>query len=123
MPFRILEPILHGIDNQVFKLKPGEIIPDDFLQPDEIQRQLSLKNIEEVQGIHENPEPPTKDKEIEPLQDISKMTVPEVREFLEDHVEVSELERYLDQENSRGAETRKTVVDYISRRIKELTGF
>lgn len=122
MSFKILEPISHGKDGKRYSFEVGRLVPEDTFTPKEAATLLAIPAMEKVPEIATKEDIPV-EKGLSPLIDLSKLTVLDIREFLEGIVDVDVLERYVDQESSRDTSARKTVTDYINRRINDLTGY
>ncbi len=120
MSLEVLTQISYGApDRTTYKLKIGEIIPDDFFLPIERERALERKMVKET-SLPSNIQPEGEKRE--PLADLSKLKVVEVKEFLEEEFKVANLLRYFDQENSRKA-PRKKLLAWIEKKANDLTEF
>jgi len=120
MPYRVNGNIKYGKENQVFLLKPGDIVHDGFFL------KKDRDNLLDLEGISKTRATPTVSPEglrIPQLVDLQDMNVSKVREFLENEFNVATLEKYLDQESKAGEARRKTVLLYIQKRISEMTGY
>ena len=120
MSFELLTSIRYGKDGKRYKLKKGDIVDRKFF----IKKDLKiiwdegfLKKVKETPTVGEF----TETIDVPQLEDLSKMNVTAAKEFLDGVVYVTELEKYLDQALTEEF-PRKTITEFIQRKIKELTG-
>ena len=120
MSLEVLCSLSYGSpDHVVYKLKNGNILPNDFFPSEERKEYL------EKGFIKESDQPPNtfpKGEKIEQLPDLGGMKITEAREFLEDEYDVVKLEKYHDQESNR-KNPRKKLLEWIERKTNELQGF
>ena len=118
MNFEVTGPIKYGKDGQRYKLEKGQILPKRFFpKKDRIalwEAGLIIESKEEAP----NKEPDS--VEVPKLEDLTIMNVSTAKEFLEGVPHVDLLEKYLDQANAEEF-PRKTIIQFIERRIRELT--
>ena len=120
MSLEVLIQISYGApDRTTYKLKVGNIVPDDFFLPIEREKALERKMVKET-PLPPNIHPEGEKKES--LPDLSKLKVVEVKEFLEEEFNVANLLRYFDQESSRNT-PRKKLLAWIEKKVNELTEF
>lgn len=117
MTFLINDPISLKSDGVLYNLMPGDIANEDIFDPRDQDRFLdngfitkSKKKTTQIKGTA-TPK----------LADLDKMSVAEAKEFLETEYNGTNLEKYLDREESRQGSPRKTVIRFINNRILELT--
>lgn len=122
MSLEVLCSLTYGSpDLVIYKLKVGNILPNDFFTPEEREEYLAPdKNF--IKESKERPDTFPKGTKIEPLPDLGGMKITEAREFLEDEFDVVKLEKYHDQESGR-AHPRKKLLQWIERKTNELQGF
>ena len=120
MSLEVLCSLSYGSpDHVVYKLKSGNILPNDFFPPEERKEYLEKGFIGESK---EHPDTFPKGTKIEPLPDLGRMKITEAREFLEDEYDVVKLEKYHDQESGRKS-PRKKLLEWIERKVNGLQGF
>lgn len=117
MPLEVLTPIDYGRDRKKFKLKVGQVVADDFFKLSEKQELLAANRLKKTSDKSRDPG----GVESKELVDLGPMSVVQIKEFLDEEPELVNLERYLDQESAREI-SRKSVTQFIERRIRELTG-
>ena len=123
--YKIIRPLRHGQNGKLYKFRPGDTVPPNFF-PEEILSDLlqwkivePVKVNEEEQGV---PKAPKAAKKLESLKDITSMTAAQAKELINAEVSTSNLEKYKDQELG-SHKPRKSVLDFIDSRMKELTGY
>ena len=120
MSFELLTSIRYGKDGKRYKLKKGDIVDRKFFIKKDLKTiwdEGFLKKVKETPTVGEF----TKAIDVPQLEDLSKMNVTAAKEFLDGVVYVTELEKYLDQALTEEF-PRKTITEFIQRKIKELTG-
>lgn len=125
--YEIIGNIKHGNknDNGFKRLAPGDIVEDDFFTDSEKKKLTSSSTpyIKKV-VVEKNKKPSAIETiKVKPLVDLSTITVAKSKELLNDVKELSNLERYLDQERSRGEFERRSLTRFIEGLIHELTGY
>lgn len=124
MPYKVLSPIKHGKGAEVFFLEFGQIVDDNFFTESQVNSLVSVGSLEKVREKELEKEETVvvpESIEVPILSDIKKVTVVEAKEILEKEGDLVNLYKYLDAEKGQKY-PRKTVVDYIDIRIKDLTG-
>lgn len=117
MPLEVLKQIKYGKDRKSYQLKVGAVVADDFFKLSEKKQLLAGNAVKKTMGTPDNLEGiPLKE-----LMDLTKMSVPQVKEFLDELPDIVMLEKYLDQEND-AALPRKSIVTFIEKRIRDATG-
>ena len=120
MSFELLTSIRYGKDGKRYKLKKGDIVDRKFFIKKDLKTiwdEGFLKKVKEKPTVGEF----TETIDVPQLEDLSKMNVTAAKEFLDGVVYVTELEKYLDQALTEEF-PRKTITEFIQRKIKELTG-
>ena len=120
MSFELLTSIRYGKDGKRYKLKKGDIVDRKFFIKKDLKTiwdEGFLKKVKETPTVGEF----TETIDVPQLEDLSKMNVTAAKEFLDGVVYVTELEKYLDQALTEEF-PRKTITEFIQRKIKELTG-
>ena len=118
MNFELTRPIHYGKDGVRYKLKEGQIVNKKFFS--KADRHALWK---EGSIIESKEEPSTEEPagvKTPEITDLTVMNVSEAKEFLEAEPHVDMLEKYLDQANAEEF-PRKTIIQFIERRVKELT--
>lgn len=119
MPYEILIPIKHGAEGKIYELEVGDIVPNDFFSEEQIKSLFTHKAMRESL---EKPGTPLPSGTVEELIDLSSMTVAVAKELLEAETDVTRLTKYLDQE-SHNPNGRRSMTEFIERKIKYLTGY
>jgi len=120
MGFEIVKPISYGKDGMSYQLAKGDVVPKSFFTKAESRALWEQGLIKKSgKGMVTTVLPVGEVKPV--LTDLTTMNVGEAKEFLEEEPHVDMLEKYLDQANAEEF-PRKTITQFIERRIRELTG-
>ena len=118
MSFELVRPIRYGNKQGTrFKLPRGTIVDKKFF--DKATR-TALWNESSIIKSDKAPTIGIDGIKVPEIVDITTMTVVQAKEFLDNEPHVAMLEKYLDQANKEEF-PRKTIVEFIERRIKGLT--
>ena len=118
MSFELVRPIRYGNKQGTrFKLPKGTIVAKKFF--DKITR-TALWDEGSIIKSDKAPTIGIDGIKVPEIADIVAMTVVQAKEFLDNEPHVAMLEKYLDQANKEEF-PRKTIVEFIERRIKGLT--
>ena len=117
-----LTSIRYGQGRRITKLHAGEVVPSDVFKSADLKVLLKQGLIRErviTPDIKPVLHPETEEKSEVP--DISSLTAVEAKEVINAETDVVNLHKMLDQE--RADKKRKSVIEFIESRIKELTGY
>lgn len=117
MPLEALKRIRYGRDGKKWRIKVGDIVADDFFKLSEKKQLLAGEKVKKTLGTPDNLVGIEQDK----LLDLTKMSVPQAKEFLDEVPDIVELEKYLDQENNAEL-PRKSLIGFIEKRILDASG-
>ena len=114
--------IRYGRGRAVIKLVAGEVVPSDTFSAEDLKILMKAGLIKErVKTPDVKPvlHPETEEKPEVP--DISSLTAVEAKEVIDAETDVVNLHKMLDREQAE--KKRKSVIEFIESRIKELTGY